>query len=237
MNLPEAVMAALPLKADGQVVVVGDHRQMPPIVHHDWEREYRRTFRQYEVYTSLFDTLRQHNPPMIQFAESFRLHAAMADFLREEVYRHDGIHYHSRKRDLLPARSVPDEFVAAVLRPEYPLVVVVHDEAGSQVRNPFEQALIEPLIRVLADRGRVRPGRGRGPGHRRPAPITAGGVAAGVPGPVRDRRRDRPAGEVGHRHGGAVPGRRADGDPGECDRERPGIPARCPASSCSTLGG
>jgi hypothetical protein len=153
MNLPEAVMAALPLKADGQVVVVGDHRQMPPIVHHDWEREYRRTFRQYEVYTSLFDTLRQYNPPMIQFAESFRLHAAMADFLREEIYRHDGIAYFSQKRDLLPARSVPDEFVAAVLRPEYPLVVVVHDEAGSQVRNPFEQALIEPVIRVLADQG------------------------------------------------------------------------------------
>jgi hypothetical protein len=151
MNLPEAVMAALPLKADGQVVVVGDHRQMPPIVHHDWEREYRRTFRQYEVYASLFDTLRQFSPPMIQFAESFRLHAAMADFLREQVYRHDGIHYFSRKRDLLPARSVTDEFVASVLRPEYPLVVVVHDEAGSQVRNLFEQALVEPVIRVLAD--------------------------------------------------------------------------------------
>jgi len=67
------------------------------------------------------------------------------------VYRHDGIHYFSRKRDLLPARSVTDEFVASVLRPEYPLVVVVHDEAGSQVRNLFEQALVEPVIRVLAD--------------------------------------------------------------------------------------
>ena len=67
------------------------------------------------------------------------------------MYRHDGINYHSRKRDLLPAKALSDEFVAAVLRPEYPLVVAVHDEAGSQVRNPFEQALIEPLIRVLAD--------------------------------------------------------------------------------------
>lgn len=151
MNLPEAAMAALPLAADGRVVVVGDHRQMPPIVRHDWEREARRTFRQYEVYTSLFDTLRQHNPPMIQFAESFRLHAAMAEFLRREVYRHDGIDYHSRRRDLLPPRAVSDGFVAAVLRPDCPLVVVVHDEAGSQVRNPFEQALIEPVVRVLAD--------------------------------------------------------------------------------------
>jgi superfamily I DNA and/or RNA helicase len=150
MNLPEAMMAALPLKDDGQVIVVGDHRQMPPVVKHDWADEARRTFQQYEVFVSLFDTLRQHNPPFVQFAESFRLHAAMADFLREEVYRQDGINYFSRKKDLLPARPVADEMLAAVLRPEYPLVVVVHGEAGSQVRNEYEQALIEPLIRVLS---------------------------------------------------------------------------------------
>jgi len=154
MNLPEALMAALPLKGDGQVIVVGDHRQMPPIVHHDWDREYRRTFRQYEVYTSLFDMMRHNNPPMIQFAESFRLHATIADFLRQEIYRHDGIEYHSKKRDVLPGMKLDDDFVAAILRPAYPLVVVVHEEADSQVRNPFEQALIEPIIRVLADKGK-----------------------------------------------------------------------------------
>ena len=38
MNLPEAIMAALPLKADAPLIVVGDHRQMPPIVKHDWDR-------------------------------------------------------------------------------------------------------------------------------------------------------------------------------------------------------
>jgi hypothetical protein len=53
MNLPEAVMAALPLKADAPVVVVGDHRQMPPIVKHDWDAEARRTFRQFQVYETL----------------------------------------------------------------------------------------------------------------------------------------------------------------------------------------
>lgn len=151
MNLPEAVMAALPLKADAPLIVVGDHRQMPPIVKHDWESEARRTFRQYQVYESLFDTLRAQGPPMIRFAESFRLHAAVAEFLRQEVYRHDGIAFHSKKKDVLPTHPTGDEFVAAVLRPDCPLVVVTHDEADSQVRNPFEQALIEPVLRALAD--------------------------------------------------------------------------------------
>jgi superfamily I DNA and/or RNA helicase len=149
MNLPEALMAALALRPGGPLIVVGDHRQMPPIVQHDWDGEPRRTFRDYEVYASLFDTLRRLDPPMIRFAESFRLHAAIADFLRREVYRHDGIPFHSRRTDVLPSRAHPDEMVAAVLRPEYPLTLVVHDEASSQMRNPFEQALIEPILRAL----------------------------------------------------------------------------------------
>jgi hypothetical protein len=151
MNLPEAIMAALPMKKDAPLIVVGDHRQMPPIVKHDWEGEARRTFQQYQVYASLFDTLRAQNPPMIRFAESFRLHAAMAEFLRQEVYRHDGIAFHSKKRDVLPSHHDKDDLVAAVLRPDYPLVVITHDEAASQVRNPFEQSLIEPILKSLAD--------------------------------------------------------------------------------------
>jgi hypothetical protein len=152
MNLPEALMAALPLTPDTPLIVVGDHRQMPPIVKHDWEREARRTFRRYHVYESLFDTLRAQGPPMIRFAESFRLHAATAEFLRQEIYRHDGIAFHSRRHDRLAAHLVADDLARAVLHPEYPLVVVAHDEAESQTRNAFEEALIEPVLRALADR-------------------------------------------------------------------------------------
>ena len=153
MGLLEALMAALPMTQDAPLIVVGDHRQMPPIVKHDWDTERRRTFAQYRAYESLFDTLRSlpQPPPMIRYAESFRLHSAMAEFLREGIYRHDGIPYHSKRRDVLPARPIEDGLVAAVLHPDFPLVVLVHDEASSQVRNPFEQALIEPILRTLAD--------------------------------------------------------------------------------------
>jgi hypothetical protein len=164
MNLPEAAMAALALKPGAPLVVVGDHRQMPPIVKHDWAREARRTFRQFAAYESLFDTLRALNPPVIRFAESFRLHGAMAEFLRQEVYRHDGIHYHSHKRDVLPARADSDAFVTAVLRPEFPLVVVTHGECASQVRNTFEQELVSPVLGALADPARYGLGAGEGLG-------------------------------------------------------------------------
>jgi len=152
MNLPEAAMAALPLKATGGLIVVGDHRQMPPIVKHDWAVEPRRTFRAYRSYESLFLALLERRPPVIKFAESFRLHADMADFLRQEVYRKDGIAYHSHKHEVLPPFAHRDPFVAAVLAPAHPIVVVVHDEEGSGQRNPFEQGLIAPLLDALADR-------------------------------------------------------------------------------------
>jgi hypothetical protein len=151
MNLPEAAMAALPLKPDGQLIVVGDHRQMPPIVKHDWETEPRRTFQAYRSYESLFLSLLALHPPMIQFAESFRLHADMAEFLRREVYAQDGIHYHSVKHEVLPTTRQRDPFVASVLSPAHTIIVVVHDEAGSQLENPFERALMTPVLEALAN--------------------------------------------------------------------------------------
>lgn len=163
MNLPEAIMAALPLEETGQLIVVGDHRQMPPIVKHDWASEPRRTFAEFRSYESLFLALLPLNPPMIKFAESFRLHADMAEFLRREIYQQDGISYFSRRRETLPSGEHLDPFVAGVLQPRYPIVVVVHDEAGSLLRNPFEQALIAPVLEALAAGPyRLDPERGLG---------------------------------------------------------------------------
>src|SRR5579872_6963531 len=150
MNLPEAVMTALLLKEDGRLVVVGDHRQMPPIVKHDWSRERRRTFQEFRSYESLFLSLLPLDPPMIKLAESFRLHADMAAFLRHEIYQRDGIPYFSRRDQKLKAASHDDPFVAAVLDPEHTIVVVVHDEEGSMVRNEFERRLIAPVLEALA---------------------------------------------------------------------------------------
>ena len=151
MSLPEAMMASLPLKLGGRLIVVGDPRQMPPIVKHDWDMEPRRTFQEYKTYASLFEGLLALQPPMVKFEESFRLHTVMAEFLRREIYQHDGIHYRSAKCKVLPVHPHLDPFVAAALSPDYPLMIIVHDEASSQTSNAFEQELITPILRALAD--------------------------------------------------------------------------------------
>ena len=152
MNLPEALLAALLLRPEGGLIVVGDPRQMPPIVKHDWAGEPRRTFGEYRTYESLFDTLHARAVAMIKFEESFRLHADKAAFLRREIYEQDGIPYFSRRLQTLgTAPAGLDPFVAAVLSPAHPIVVVAHEEADSQLRNPYEQALITPVLEALAD--------------------------------------------------------------------------------------
>ena len=164
MNLPEALMAARLLDPSGQIIVVGDHRQMAPIIKHEWEGERRRTFQEYTVYKSLFDTLRlrRPEPAVIRFEESFRLHSSMAEFLRQEIYRHDGIAYHSHRWGLLDALESTDAFVSAVLDPDYPMVIVLHGEAESQTRNEFEVRLMEPVLRAMVDGLGLEPERGLG---------------------------------------------------------------------------
>jgi superfamily I DNA and/or RNA helicase len=144
MGLPEAIMSSLPLKMDGRIIVVGDPRQMPPIIKHDWENEARRSFKEFKSYRSLFDTLLElePRPPMIQFRESFRLQSDMAAFLRREIYLKDGIEYFSEIRDPLNLTVADDSFVQAVLSSDHAIVVVVHDESKSQVANEFEQSLV-----------------------------------------------------------------------------------------------
>jgi hypothetical protein len=87
---------------------------------------------------------------MVQFAESFRLHRDIARFLRDAIYQQDGIAYYSRQTATLAARAHADPFLDAVLAPEHPLVVVVHEEARSQVLNPYELRLVQPIIQALA---------------------------------------------------------------------------------------
>ncbi len=151
LSLPEALLAGLPLRPSGQVIVVGDPRQMPPIMQHDWNEEPRRACREFGAFRSLYEFLEAQDVPEIKFERSFRIHKDSAEFLRREVYQKDGIPFYSTSEATLPAMKHFDPFLAAVLDPLQPLVVVEHDEAGSQKRNPFEQTLMSPLINALTD--------------------------------------------------------------------------------------
>lgn len=185
MSLPEALMAALPLTPQGKLIVVGDPRQMPPIVQRDWSQERGRTFQAHPVYRSLYETLSERGVPTVAFSESFRLHKTLARFLRDEIYIHDGIDYRSRRTSTLAPKMLFDPLAAAALAPDCPLVVVVHGEAASQTRNLTEEKLLGPILAALIEEhqldgktgfGVVVPHKAQRAGLRAAYPFLEGGV-------------------------------------------------------------
>jgi len=155
MSLPEGILASSFLRLEGNLVVVGDHRQMPPIVAHPWEDEPRRSIASTRPYLSLFESLEERGFPNVALDESFRLHEVLAEFLRQNVYSLDNVPFFSRRKELLPQPPSVDAYVDAALDPAYPIVVIEHGERGSQQYNETEIGLAAPLIEVCATKLRL----------------------------------------------------------------------------------
>ncbi len=149
MNQPLACLAAVAHAGDSTLIVVGDPRQMPPITKHEWDSESHRVFEGQAAFESLYAAVEARNPVKIAFEESFRLHARMAQFLGEAIYAQDGIHYHSNKVKVLPICSHADDFSAAVLAPDHPIVLIIHDEAVSILENRSENNVLRPILEQL----------------------------------------------------------------------------------------
>jgi superfamily I DNA and/or RNA helicase len=152
LSLPAAVLAGAPLRDDGQAIVVGDHRQMAPILAHDWDHEPRRGAQDTRIYASTFESLRDRGFPVVGLDQSFRLHHATAAFLENHVYAADEVGFHSLNDALLPACGGLEGHVAAALAPEYPVVVIEHAEHESLKRNDTEIAILAPIIEAARDR-------------------------------------------------------------------------------------
>ena len=150
MGLAEALTAAAFLREDGQFIAIGDHRQMPPILAHAWDRESRRDLERARPHLSVFEYLRADGFTSAALDESFRIPAEIADFLRRHVYAEDGVDFRSANRERLPAVEVQEDWLRAVFASEHPLVVVEHDERGSQQSNEFEAALVEEIARAAS---------------------------------------------------------------------------------------
>jgi superfamily I DNA and/or RNA helicase len=152
MGLPEGLLATSALHEHGQLIVVGDHRQMPPIIAHAWNHV-AGSLATWAPERSLFKWLLDAQAPMVGLDESFRLHRDHAAFLQRAIYHADGIHFHSRRTELLPRYHYTDSLVNAALQWDVPLVVVEHSEAASRQSNDFEAELVANLVRGCGELG------------------------------------------------------------------------------------
>ncbi len=163
MRLPELILSGSFLAKNSQILVAGDHRQLPPIMVHNWEKEDRRTLEEMASFLSAMDFLRllrnedlgieriecKHpaNIPAERLCESHRCHTVVADFLKEWVYEKDKIDFRSDQKHTLPPTKPNTNGLGVVLEPENVFVLVVHDEAESFQSNLVEAAIVQAIVK------------------------------------------------------------------------------------------
>jgi uncharacterized protein len=158
------------LDEDGQTLLVGDHRQMPPISSYDWSSETRRSITDHLPYLSCLDYARflrgddvravetaavePATPapgvdiPMARLETTYRCHTDIAEFLRTWVYENDGIPYRSEETETIPPTNASTPGLAAAVTPA-PLTLVAYDDERSRQSNFVEAELIDALVSTL----------------------------------------------------------------------------------------
>lgn len=163
MRLPELILSGSFISKNSQILVAGDHRQLPPIVAHNWEKEDRRTIEEMASFLSAMDFLRllrnedlgierikclnPANIPAERLCESHRCHSVVAEFLKEWVYEKDQIDFRSDQKQTLKYSRPSTDGLGVVLEPENIFVLIVHDEAESFQSNLVESLIVQALVR------------------------------------------------------------------------------------------
>ena len=169
MRLPELILSGAFIEKNAQILVAGDHRQLPPIQAHNWEKEDRRTIEEMASFLSAMDFLRllrqedlgiEHvkalhktEIPTERLSETHRCHQVVAKFLKDWVYHKDGIDFRSDQTQTLPAVMSSTEGLKVVLEPENIFVLIVHNDVESFQSNLVEAEIVDALVRNVKSEG------------------------------------------------------------------------------------
>ena len=165
MVLPPFLALASLVGEDGEILLAGDHRQLAPILSHDWEREDRPPARLFQPYASAYDAVRSLKERRGLSDEAIRLSALTFTFrlpppirsLIARLYRRDDLTLQGfpAARSPLPADAGTGDLWRRLWRDPTGLFLITHGEAASKQSNPLEAEII---ARILAASGPLPPG-------------------------------------------------------------------------------
>lgn len=156
MVFPHFLSLATLVKADGEIMLAGDNRQLAPIVAHDWENEDRPPAQHYQPFKSAYEAVLrivdESRPLPTECLQSpltytFRLPPIIRELISRIYGGLDNIELEG------PDRDAPNHAPALcgswedVWREGEGLVLVVHEERGSRQSNPLEAEIIETILR------------------------------------------------------------------------------------------
>jgi hypothetical protein len=164
MKLPDALIAFSASKANSNIILAGDDRQLPPIIHGSYPEEHE------HMLSSVFAFVRRRmndaateDPDakgrmLFQLEENFRMNEPLTAYPREVLY--EG-RFRSTKPEIRTATTRPIDFASAdlldiLLHPERPVILCRYASPRSfTARNPVEAELVaamaERLSRLLVD--------------------------------------------------------------------------------------
>ncbi|HYY99154.1 MAG TPA: AAA domain-containing protein, partial [Pyrinomonadaceae bacterium] len=164
MKLPDALIAFSSSKANSNIILAGDDRQLPPIIHGSYPEEHE------HMLSSVFAFVRRRmndaaaeDPAvrermLFQLEDNFRMNEPLTAYPRDVLY--EG-RFRSTKPEIRIAITQPVDFdshdpLDILLHPERPVVLCRYAAPRSfTARNPVEAelvaALAERLSRVLID--------------------------------------------------------------------------------------
>jgi hypothetical protein len=154
MVFPDFLAIGTMLAPDGEIMATGDHRQLSPIVAHDWETEERPPVVLYQPYVSAYNAIRnigitgrvpRQSLLLSALRYSFRLPALIRELVAR-LYRRDDIELDGRaggdRGQHLPESAVWERLWAD----QGGLFLVVHDERRSTHSNEVECRVIRAIL-------------------------------------------------------------------------------------------
>ena len=149
MVFPHFLSLATLVKSEGEIMLAGDHRQLSPIVAHNWEQEDRPPIQFYKPYVSAFEAVK--NIQLTGVSDSAILSSALSFTFRlpplickliSRIYRLDNIELKGRLPD--SNTLLQDELRG--------LRLVIHSERLSKRSNMLEVRIIEKIIAAAKNR-------------------------------------------------------------------------------------
>ncbi|MBD2367375.1 AAA family ATPase [Leptolyngbya sp. FACHB-402] len=153
MVFPHFLALTTLVGTDGEIMLTGDHRQLSPIVAHDWENEDRPPVVAYQPYVSAYQAvlnIKQNlgvpDSQILCSALSFTFR--LPPLIRELVarlYVRDGIHLTGPERNSSPG-IVPVTAWEKLWSASTGLYLVLHSERRSRKNNETEVAIVEQIL-------------------------------------------------------------------------------------------